>query len=45
MARVLPKVGGKVIVDKDAKNVVQLLPLDRLTQAVAASAASKAGGR
>jgi membrane protease subunit HflK len=45
MSRVLPKVGGKVIVDKDAKNVVPLLSLDRLMQAVAASGANKAGGR
>jgi len=45
MARVLPKVGGKVIIDKDARNVVPLLPLDRLTTAIAASAATKAGGR
>ncbi len=46
MARVLPKVGGKVIVDKDARSVVPLLPLDRLTQGLAASAtANKPGGR
>jgi len=37
MNRVLPKVGGKVIVDKDAKSIVPLLPLDRLTQGIAAS--------
>jgi len=49
MARVLPKVGSKVILDKDAKNIVPLLPLNQLTQAVAGSAAAttatKAGGR
>ncbi|PYR79362.1 MAG: HflK protein, partial [Acidobacteria bacterium] len=42
MNRVLPRVGGKVIIDKDAKSVVPLLPLDRLTQALAAG---KAGGK
>ncbi|PYR69989.1 MAG: FtsH protease activity modulator HflK [Acidobacteria bacterium] len=42
MNRVLPRVGGKVIIDKDAKSVVPLLPLDRLTQALAAR---KAGGK
>jgi membrane protease subunit HflK len=41
MGRVLPRVTGKVIIDKDAKSVLPLLPLDRLTQA----AASKAGAR
>ena len=51
MARVLPKVGGKVFLDKDAKNIVPLLPLNQLTTAVAAGAATsaaapnKAGGR
>ena len=42
MGRVLPKVGGKVIIDKDAKGVVPLLPLDRLTQALTAG---KGGAR
>ena len=42
MGRVLPKVGGKVIIDKDAKGVVPFLPLDRLTQGLAAP---KVGGR
>jgi hypothetical protein len=52
MSRVLPKVGGKVILDKDAKNIVPLLPLNQLTAAVgagaatpAAAAGNKAGGR
>ena len=42
MNRVLSKVGGKVIIDKDARSVIPLLPLDRLTQAIAAS---KGGGQ
>jgi membrane protease subunit HflK len=37
MGRVLPRVGGKVIIDKDAKSVIPLLPLDRLTQAITSS--------
>jgi membrane protease subunit HflK len=50
MSRVLPKVGGKVILDKDAKNIVPLLPLNQLTAAVGSgvatpAAANKAGGR
>jgi membrane protease subunit HflK len=42
MGRILPKVGGKVVIDKNAKGVVPLLPLDRLTQAFTAS---KAGAK
>jgi len=51
MSRVLPKVGGKVFLDKDARNIIPLLPLNQLTTAVAAGAAAsapapaKAGGR
>jgi membrane protease subunit HflK len=44
MGRVLPKIGTKVIIDKDAKNVLPLLPLDSLKQAAAAAAAPAAGG-
>jgi membrane protease subunit HflK len=42
MGRILPKVGGKVVIDKNAKGVVPLLPLDRLTQAFTAG---KAGAK
>ena len=47
MSRVLPKVGTKVILDKDAKNIVPLLPLNQLGALAATSAApvNKAGGR
>jgi membrane protease subunit HflK len=31
LGRVLPKVGSKVVLDKDAKGIVPFLPLDRLT--------------
>ena len=34
MGRVLPKVGGKVVIDKDAKGVVPWLPLDRMIGAM-----------
>lgn len=37
MSRVLAKVGGKVVIDKDAKGVIPLLPLDALKRAVAAA--------
>jgi len=40
LGRVLPRVGGKVVLDKDAKGVLPLLPLDRLTAGVAAGTAS-----
>ncbi len=42
LGRVLPHVGGKVVLDKDAKGVLPLLPLDRLTAGVAGAAASPA---
>jgi modulator of FtsH protease HflK len=35
MGRVLPRVGGKVVVDRDARSVIPLLPLDSLKQALA----------
>jgi len=38
LGRVLPRVGGKVVLDKDAKGVLPLLPLDRLAPAVTAAA-------
>jgi membrane protease subunit HflK len=44
MSRVLPKVGTKVILDKDARNVLPLLPLDSLKQAAAAAVSTPAGG-
>lgn len=33
MGRVLPRVGGKIVIDKDAKGVLPLLPLDALKRA------------
>src|SRR5690348_791729 len=45
MSRVLPKIGTKVIIDKDSKNVLPLLPLDSLKQAAAATASAPPGGR
>jgi membrane protease subunit HflK len=44
MGRVLPKIGTKVILDKDARNVLPLLPLDTLKQAAAAAATAPTGG-
>ena len=42
MERVLPQVGGKLFLDKDAKGILPLLPLDQLRNAV--PAAPKSGG-
>jgi membrane protease subunit HflK len=42
MERVLPQVGGKLFLDKDAKGILPLLPLDQLKTAV--PAVSKPGG-
>lgn len=42
MERVLPQVGGKLFLDKDAKGILPLLPLDQLRNAVPAGA--KPGG-
>jgi membrane protease subunit HflK len=43
MGRVLPKIGTKVIIDKDAKSVLPLLPLNSLKQAAAAAASTPGG--
>ena len=45
MARVLPAVGSKVIIDKDAKGVLPLLPLGSLTQTAGAAAGKPAPAR
>jgi membrane protease subunit HflK len=42
MERVLPQVGGKLFLDKDAKGILPLLPLDQLRNAV--PTAPKSGG-
>jgi len=42
MERVLPQVGGKLFLDKDAKGILPLLPLDQLRNA--APPAPKSGG-
>jgi membrane protease subunit HflK len=51
MERVMPRMGGKLLVDGDARGIVPLLPLDGLKAAVAPApgtapqpAASAAGG-
>ncbi len=44
MQRVLPKVGGKVFVDKNAQGIMQLLPLNALAGAIAAEPAARPGG-
>jgi membrane protease subunit HflK len=45
LGRVLPRVGGKVVLDKDARGVLPLLPLDRFTAGVAAAAAPSAAAK
>ena len=45
MGRVLTRVGGKVVVDRYAKSVIPLLPLDSLKRVLPDSAAvAKKGG-
>ena len=45
MGRVLPKIGTKIIIDKDAKSVLPLLPLNNLKQAAAAATQTPGGTR
>lgn len=45
MAKILPRVGGKVFLDKDAQGILPLLPLNALSGAVAtAPATTRPGG-
>jgi len=44
MERVLPRVGGKVFLDKNAQGLLPLLPLNALGGAVAADAVTKRPG-
>ena len=45
MQRVLPKVGGKVFLDKNAQGIMPLLPLNALAGAIATEpAAARTGG-
>jgi len=44
MAKVLPRVGGKVFLDQNAKGLLPLLPLNSLAGAVAAEPAAKSPG-
>lgn len=45
MGRVLPQVGGKVILDENARGVLPLLPLQNLLGGAAAPAAKDGGGQ
>jgi membrane protease subunit HflK len=44
MERVLPRVGGKVFVDKNAQGLLPLLPLNALGGAIAQDAGAKSTG-
>jgi len=44
MERVLPRVGGKVFLDQNAKGLLPLLPLNALGGAIAATPAAKTSG-
>jgi membrane protease subunit HflK len=41
MQQILPKVGGKLVLDEDAKGVMPLLPLETLRKTISAGAGAK----